>query len=292
MKIKRYYDFLNEAEEIKVSKETREFILTHMHDSFFQIKSKYFFKEFSVEPYKKEIIEKLKSMFYILVEAIEKDDIIKLYDGVIKAELIDYSYGNIFNSKFSLVNIPELSVQLTDDQKKNIQTSEKEFLLNDYSGLSKKTKGDILETLSERAQVLCCVIEALFYFIRTNDKENHYNGMTLTEILEEYEKIIHDSSKDVGFSYEGPFGDKKMSSSMSDDSEKCYWSCEKDLKKFVIFSTISIKELHSEDNVGGTKGLKFSLCLPDSNVDGSDYNYFNVDELSNRIELFFKKILK
>ena len=287
-----YKEFINESEKIKVEKELREFTLTHLHDAIFQLRGKDFSKEFSVFPYKDETREKLKNTFNRLVDAISQESVERLYDTVLSAEKIDYKYGNVFSSKFSLISIPEIDVHLTDEQKNTLKTSEREFLLNDYSGLQKSTRDDIVEELIHRAQILCCVIDALFYYIRKIDKKNFYNGLSVDEIVDEYEKSIKKSSKEQSFSYDGPSSVPTIMTPLQPDSKKVYWLCEKDLKKFIIFGTINIQDLHSEENIGGTTGLKLSVSLPDDKIADKDFNYFNLEELSERVKIFYKKFLK
>jgi hypothetical protein len=69
-----------------------------------------------------------------------------------------------------------------------------------------------------------------------------------------------------------------------------FWRCEKNLKKFFIRATISPKELSSEENVGGTKGLKFSLLSPDDETPQKNYSFFEIGELSSRVSSFYKTI--
>lgn len=287
-----YEDFLRETENVNVQKQLREFTLTHKQDDTFELKSSDFQKVFSVEPYKNEVLEKLKNAFNRLIDSIEQEDVNTLYDRVTSAERLDYKYGNVFPIKFSLISVSEIDMHLTDEQKTALTTSEKEFLLNSYSQLPKSVRTDIIKELTERAQVLCCVIEALFYYIRNEDKNNYYNGLATDEIIEEYEKAIKESSKKIRFSYEGPSSDDEKMVPLDAESKKAFWLCEKDMKKFVIFGTISTKELYSEENIGGTKGLKLSIDSKNAESGQKDWSYFNTNELSNRIESFYKKVLK
>lgn len=291
MKFKFYNEYLTETENVKVDKELREFNLTHKQNDMFELKSKDFLKDFSVSPYKNEVLDKLKQTFNTLIDAIDEENAEKLYARITKAESLDYNYGSVFQSKFSLINIPEIDAHLTDDQRTSLKTSEREFLLNNYSQLPKAIKTDILSELVERAQILCCVIEALFYRVRDTDKNNYYNGLATDEIIEEYEKAIEKSSKDLSFSYEGPSISKEQMTPIKEDTQVAYWLCEKDLKKFTIFGTISVKELYAEENIGGTRGLKLSISGKDLDSQEKDYNFFDVNELGKRINMFYKKIL-
>lgn len=286
-----YKDFLKETENVKVQKQLREFTLIHRQNYTFELKSSNFQKVFSVVPYKNEVLDKLRNIFNRLIDSIEQEDVNALYDRITYAERLDYKYGNIFSTKFSLLNIPEIDIYLTDEQKYSLITSEREFLLNSYYQLPKSIRMDILKELIERAQILCCVIEALFYYIRITDKNNYYNGLTTDEIIEEYEKAIKESSSKIRFSYEGPSSEKEKMVPLNPESKKAFWLCEKNLKKFVIFGTISIKELYSEENIGGIKGLKLSIDSKNNKLKNKDWSYFNLNELSNRIETFYKKVL-
>lgn len=292
MKFKTYDVFLNESTDIKIDKELREFTLENIHDAVFQLKSGDFFKDFTVTPYKNEYRDKLRDIFNRLIDSIEDKNVNSLYAKIIDAESLDYKYGGIFNSKFSLKNIPEIQVDLSDNQEQELNTSEKKFLLNSYSGLSRRLKEDITKELIERAQILCCVIEALFSYIRATDKENFYNGMNTDEVIEEYEECIEKASKDENFSYEGPSNIPTSISPIKEQTEVAYWLCEKNLKKFVIFGTISIKRLHDEDLVNSTKGLNLSISKPDEKYKEDNYNFFELPELSKRVEMFYKENLK
>jgi hypothetical protein len=290
--ISTFNQFISESDNIKVEKELREYTLSHINDAAFQLKSKNFFKDFSVIPYKKETTDKLKSQFEKLIDAIEKQDVYKLYDVIIKAQSIDYSYGNVFPTKFTLSIIPEIDINLNDDQLAALKSSEREFLLNNFSQLSKDTRTEILDELLTRAEVFACVIEALFYYIRTINKDDFYDGMSIDEIIDTYEKSIKEASKTKSFSFTGPSSNPDMQTDINDESKVAYWFCEKDLKKFIIKGTISIKDLYSEESIGGTKGLKFSIILPGVKMAEKDFNYFNLNELEKRVELFNTKILK
>ena len=162
-------------------------------------------------------------------------------------------------------------------------------MINNFSSLNKSVKDSIIRELRDRAEILCAIIEALFYYVRIVDTENYYKGMNSDEIIEEYETIIKKVAKEVSFSVEGPFADSIAKSSLAEDSRTAFWNCEKDVKKFTIQATISPKELQSEENVGGTTGLKFSLILSGEKLPEKDYNFFNTNELGSRVKLYLRK---
>ena len=122
MKFHSFENFLLETENVKLDKELREYVLTHINEDRFQLKSKNFYKEFIVTPYKKETSESLTTAYNRLVKSIENLNVEDMYDSVIKAELLPYSYGNVFTSKFSLKIIPELSMSLEPEQLRVITT--------------------------------------------------------------------------------------------------------------------------------------------------------------------------
>lgn len=283
---------LSESENVKLEKPLREYILTHMNDARFQLKSDDFFREFSVTPYKQETLDKLRKLHDDLQNAVKDSNVEQMFTAVSSAELIPYTFGNIFPVKFSLKIIPDLIVGLEPDQKRSLDASEREFLANSFSSLNKEIKDSIIYILRERGEVLLAVIEALFYYIRIIDKDNYYRGMNSEEIIEEYEAVLEKAAENGSFSYEGPFSSIVTKSSVSADTEIAMWLCTKDMKEFVIKATISPKILRSEENVGGTTGLKFSIMLPDTRVPEKDFNFFNINELSARIKLFNDKILK
>ena len=287
-----YKEFLNETETVKLDKELREYVLTHVKDDRFQLKSKDYYKEFSVLPYKSEILNKLHVIQDELAKAVESHNIQQLYRSVTDAERISYPYGNTFTSHFSLSSIPELTTTLEPDQQRDLATSEREFLLNQFASLGQSTKDEILEALRERAEILCAVIEALFYYVRTIDKDKFYDGLSREEIIDEYKTAISDASKKESFSFDGPFGDNESKIALDSESRTAFWYCEKNMKKFFIQGTISPKELYAEENVGGTKGIKLSLSTTEDKNPPKDYSFFEKLDLANRIKSFYTNILK
>lgn len=288
MGFKTYNQFINESNPVKLDKDLHEYDLTFLDGSQFDLKSDNFYKQFSVLPYKSEDLDKLKDIHEKLQDSIESLDVNELYKNVIEAELIPYSYGNVYPTKFSLNIIPDLSLLLDDNQRNTMTNSEKEFLINNFSTLSKEVKDLIIDTLQERAEVLCAVIEALFYYLRSVDTDKFYNMMSQSEILDTYQDEIDKANKETSFSYEGPFS-TETKLPVNDSSESCIWLCEKDMKKFQIKSTISPKMLKAEKH-SGNKGLKFSIIMDEELT--NDFRFFDIEELKNRIELLNKKYIK
>jgi hypothetical protein len=180
-------------------------------------------------------------------------------------------------------------MNLDDEQMRAFTTSAKEFLLNNFSQLNKETRENITESLRERAEVLCAVIEALFYYIRTVDKENYYDNMNRDEILNEYEDAIEKSSKLVGFSVEGPFADTSLSP-VSEDTRVAFWKCKKDQKAINVFGTILPKELYAEDQISENKGLRLSISEEDNTQPMEGFAYFGLEELDEKVKEFFDRM--
>ena len=289
MSVLSFENFIKESESVKLKKDLREYTLVHLGEDKFSLKDNDMLKEFSVIPYKSETLDKLKSCHKIFISAIESESVEKLYESIKESEKIQYGYGNIFTSKYSLNIVPELTTSLTDEQLKTLGNSETEFLLNNYSELNKQLKTDIISSLRDRAEILCVIIEALFYYIRTIDKKNFYNGKSESDIIEEYEKEIKECSKLVSFSYEGPFSDTLGNNHLEEGQSTGFWTCEKYKLKFYIKATISPSELYTEENIGGTKGMKFSLGLQGDGNPIKEFSFFNINELENRLIEFYKK---
>jgi hypothetical protein len=289
MKFLNFHDFINESEDVKLDKELREYTLTHVKESIFQLRSDNFYREFSVEPYKKETLEKLKDAYELLTAAIDALDAGKLLDAINTTEMIDYTYGNVYPSKYDLKAIPEITMSLDDDQMRSFNTAPKEFLLNNFSRLNKETRENIVESMRERSEVLCAIIEALFYFIRTVDKENYYDNMNRDEILKEYDETVEKASKSTAFSVEGPFSDLSLSP-LSEDTRVAFWKCKKDGKEFNVFGTILPKDLYSEDQIGETKGLRLSLSGMDNSQPEEGYAFFPLSELDEKIKEFYETL--
>jgi hypothetical protein len=256
MKFLTFEKYLLESENVKLDKDLREYTLTHKSDSFFVIKAKDFFREFSVTPYSGEITKVLPDVQKKLEKAIETLNVDELYSSITKAEVVSYDYGKVFSSKFTLTSVPDLTLHLQPEQLDVLNSSEREFLLNNFSQLNREAKDLIISEMRERAEILCVVIEALFYYIRTIDLDNFYQGESREEILENYQDAIEKAAKEVSFSFDGPFSDISTKAQVDPETETAFWICEKDTQKFSIRATVAPIELRAEDNIGGTTGLK------------------------------------
>jgi len=298
MKIKSYNDFfvtdfeLSESEEVKLDKSLREYELQHKSGDLFIVKSDDFQKEFFVKPYNSESVKLLPDVQERLEKAIQTLNVEDLYNSIKAAERIPYEFGKIFTSLFDFKNVPELSISLDPDLQRTLQSSEKEFLMNNFNQLNKETKDLVISTMRERAELLCVSIEALFYFLRSEDKDKFYQNLSSDEILKIYKEKVEEAAKESQFSVEGPFSDIKTKAQIDETSETAFWECEKDQKTFIIKATISPSKLHSEDNIGGTSGLKFSLSVSGKPENDDDFNFFSIEELKDRAKLFNSKILK
>jgi hypothetical protein len=259
MTFEKFLKSLYESEEVKLDRELAEYTLAHFSDALFNLEGPNLKKDFSVKPYNNESLDDLLKVRKKLEDSIDSLDINDLYSSITAAERVPYSYGNIFAGNFSLKNVPSLSVKLQGDEQATMMTSEKEFLYNTYSTLSKVIKDDILNALKERAEVLCVVIEALFYYIRSVDKDNYYDGMNRDEILETCKEHLEKASKEVGFSVDGPFSSPNDRSIVSGDTKEAFWICEKDQKNFIVSSVISPKNLNSTSTSHDLQGIKFSI---------------------------------
>jgi hypothetical protein len=257
----------------------------------FSVKSLSFQKDFSVTPYNNESIKILPDIQDSLEEAISSLDVNDLYNSITKAERVPYSYGNIFPSTFTLKSVPELNMKLQPEQQRNMESSEREFLMNSFSGLNREIKDLIIDSMRDRAEILCVVIQALFYYLRTIDSSKFYQKMSSHEILDLYKEEIVKTSKKESFSFEGPFSNLDNNATISDDSIVAYWKCEKDQKTFIIKATISPLQLKMED-ANGPVGLKFSLSINKEQNKEKDFNLFDYRELASRVKLFNSKILK
>ena len=292
MKFLTFEKYLLESENVKLDKDLREYTLTHKSDSFFAIKAKDFFREFSVTPYSGEITKVLPDVQRKLDKAIETLNVDDLYSSITKAEVVPYDYGKVFSSKFTLTSVPDLTLHLQPEQLEVLNSSEREFLLNNFSQLNREAKDLIISEMRERAEVLCVVIEALFYYMRTIDLDNFYQGESREEILENYQDAIEKAAKEISFSFEGPFSDISTKAQVDPETETAFWICEKDTRKFSIRATVSPIELRAEDNIGGTTGLKFSISKINEKSLEKDFNFFGLPELAARVKLFYTKVLK
>lgn len=287
MKFLSYYSFVNE-EKVSLNKDLREYTLTHLSEDKFHLESGEISTDFKVSPYKNETLKDLHEVHTSILSCIDSSHVNKLYSSIIKAQSIPYDYGNVFKSKFSLTDIPEFAVSLSSEQSNSLAQSESNFLLNNFSELGKSVRDDIIKALNERSELICCVIEALFYFIRRSDKTKFYEGLDQNEIVDEYEKIVKTSSKDASFSFSGPYDDINTEISPSSKTTIVFWKCEKDSKKFYIKASVSPKLLYDESMKNGIKGLKLSLISKTDEV--SNAIEFNASDLTNEFKTYFKKL--
>jgi hypothetical protein len=282
--------YVFESERVKLDRELREYNLTHVKDSIFQLRSDDYYREFSVTPYNKKDVGKFKEIHQKLSKALEDQVPEQLLTAIKFSEKLYYDYGNLFTGEFTFVGVPEIALEIQDDQKEALK-SEKDFIANVYPSLNKDAKQEVMKAMEERAELTLCVIEALFYFIRTEDKESFYEGKSREEIIEEYEEAVKKAKKEVTFSFEGPFSDVD-NSKVDENTSKAFWYCEKDRKKFFIRGTVSPEELYSEEEIGDGEGLRLSLVTPENLTPEKDFSYFPIDELGQKIERFYNKKLK
>ena len=216
---KSYSEFIYESEKVKVNKEVREYTLTHKNDAVFELKGDDFIRQFSVTPYKGETIKKLRESHDKLIRALDTLNVESMYSAIQNADRVNYNYGDVFSDKFSLKAVTSLELNLTDDQKTILNSSEKDFLLNDFSHLDKNTKDEIIKELRDRCEITACVLEALFYYIRTTDKDEYYDRKNAEEILEEYEDSIGKAKEEYSFVERGPFSKEGTEEPLKYDSK-------------------------------------------------------------------------
>lgn len=273
------YDKFFEEQDVKLEGQLREYELSHLSDDKFDLKSDTFQKNFSVKPYDKAVLPTLQDIYGAMISALHKHDAIEIFNKIKKAEGTNYKYGNVFNTPYSLRNVPTLLTTISDEQKKVMARSETEFMGSEYDKLTKSVKDSILASLKDRAEVLCCVIEALFYYVRLTDKDEYYNGMSKSEIVDEYKKALKNAAESVGFRYEGPIEEERI----------VIWKASLGEKEFEIRATADPVELHAEENVGGTQGLKFSITENGSKLPEKDFAFFKIEELADKVKNFTKR---
>lgn len=273
------YEKFFESEELKLKRELKEYELEYLSDDNFSLKSKNFSKNFAVQPYDKETLPKLQEIYSTTIFALERENPTDIYAKISEAETVNYKYGGVFTSHYSLFEVPELLTTINPEQKKLLEKSQFEFLKSEYEKLPKSLKNSILIEVSERAEIICCIIEALFYFVRLTDKNTYYNGLSKSEILETYQKAIDSSKEELGFRVESP---------TSVENSYSVWKCKLGDKEFEIRATSDPKELHAEDNVSGIAGLTFSIVKSASSLPTKDYSFFKIDQLTSKIRSFNK----
>lgn len=288
MSLLSFSEFLNEKENVRLDQDLREYVLTHLRDSSFEMRSKDFYRQFDVKPFTKEQLGALQRVHRDFQSSLTSVNPREMLSAIQASERIGYSFGGIYTAPYTLKNVPDLQTTLEDEQRRILMSSDTEFMLNVYSQLGKSMRDEIVENLRERCEVLCCVIEALFYYVRLTDKENFFQGMDRKEVCEEYSKAIEKASKEGSFSVEGPFSDTVAETPVDEKTSKAYWKCQKNLKDFRIEASLSPKDLREEENAGGVPGLKVSLIRKDETPEG-EYFLFPVTDFVQTVKRFLKR---
>lgn len=283
---KSFNVFLKESETVKLKKELSEYTLVELSDGNFSLASDKINRHFSVLPYKSEVADKIRNLYPSMIDALDNLHVVEMYNEIEKAERLDYNYGGLFRVKANLEEA--VGVSFTTEQLSELRNSQKRFLLNNFSGLSKDTRDLITDYLRHRLEILCVVIQALFFYIRKHDKKNFFNGLNKGEIIEKYEEAMKNASEKDSFNFEGPYKNATSKDDINDDADVAFWHCEKGGIKFILKGTISPKSLYDEERVGGIKTFKMSICEDGSETTKEEFSTIDVENLEEKIAEYCK----
>jgi L-rhamnose mutarotase len=288
MRILSFNEFLFEK-EIPLSADLKEYTVNDLGEGKFSVEIDGTEKQFSVIPVPEDLGE-YKEVFFELMKSLDAENPAKIYGVVKKIENMSYDFGNMLSTSLSLSNVKELSISLTDTQKSLMMASEEEFLKTEYDSLDRNIKNSILQYLKDLAQRYAIVLEALFYYTRTGDEKDFYEGMNFDGILQEYQKVIDKCSEKHGIVYDGPYADPKNNVSVDSPVDYAFWKAEekKTGKKWILRATTSPEFLNSEENIIGKKGLNFTFLDQEEKEIAENFTSFPSYELEKRAEQFLK----
>ena len=253
------YTKLFEEQEVELEKELREYELTYNGDDNFTVTNGTLFKSFNVTPYDKGQYESYKGVHGALFYALHREKAYEIYKAIKGAEMIEYHFGNIFAGPYTLNEVAELTTSLTPEMQEKIKENEKEFLKEYYKDLGKEIRQKIYASLETRAELMLCVLEALFFWVRENDEDHFYDGMSKEEIIHNYNFYINKTITSLGIESPQMMDAEIRSELFSADSKFALWVLKYDGADIYVTATVEPKELRSEDNIQGLKGMNFSL---------------------------------
>jgi hypothetical protein len=288
MRILSFNQFLLEK-EIPLSADLKEYTVNDLGEGKFSVEIDGVEKQFSVTPVP-ENLQDYKEVFFELMKSLDEENPAKMYAVIKKIENMSYDFGNMLSTSLSLSNVKELSISLTDTQKSVMMASEEEFLKSEYDSLDRNIKSSILQYLKDLAQRYAIVLEALFYYTRSGNEQDFYEGMNFETILQEYQNVIDKCSEKHGIVYDGPFSDLTNKNQIDSPVDYAYWKAEEKSsgKKWILRATTSPAFLNSEENIIGKKGLNFTFLDEDEKEIAENFTSFPSYELEKKAEQFLK----
>lgn len=277
---------LLEDEQVDLEGQLVQYELIHTGEDHFILKGEELYKVFNALPYDKNEIELLKGIHGALLASLDRGNPLEIYKSIKYSEESSYDFGGLVSGKYTLNNVPELSVSLDDKQIEKFKLSEKDFIKEDLKSIGKELRQLIVKNLETRAQMLLCGLEALFFYVRENDEEDFYESMTKEEILAKYRSFVKEAASTLGFDNSKTYDAQFPEELFNTDSKFALWKITYKNVNIQITATVDTKELRSEDNISGLKGLNFSLKT--DKVDDKEFKGFALEDLSEKIKAIVK----
>lgn len=270
--------------ELAVSPALKEYEVKDLGEGKFEMEKDNSPVQFSVNPIPKDL-DTYHDTLHEIVEAIMSETPYKMYEVIQKIEKLPYQFGNIFSTSLSLSNVKGLDVSLTDAQRNALEASEVDFLKSEFASLPQQIKDAVLTYLRDIAEMAGVVLECLFYYTRTGDKEEFFQGKNFDELLNSYRDIIDACQEKDEIVFDGPYDSEKLSNEIDSPKDFTYWKI--DLKrasrKYILRAPTSPKVLNSDDSVGKKSGLNFTILTVKLEELSKDYTRFPADELKEKL---------
>ena len=288
--VKLFEEFIIEK-EIQLDDILSEYTVNDKGEGKFTVEIDGVEKQFSVIPVPDDI-DTYRDIFDDLHYAIKKSDPVKIY-RVLEAIIgLPYDFGNLFSTSLSLNNVSSLMLDLTEEQRVLLQSSESEFLKEYFSTLSKSIKDSILKYLINTAQLYAIVIESLFYYMDNGKIDEFFKGMNFDAILDKYQEEVDKVKESLELNIEGPYSDIKNKIKIDQPVDYTFWIAQDKTEqlRWVIQATTSASNLNSEENITGIKGLNFSFSNVISSTD-IEKKYLNIpiDDLEEYTRTFLEE---
>jgi hypothetical protein len=282
--MQRFFTFWNflQEKEVAMSPQLQTVRVQDLGDGKFSYEMNGAPIQFSVIPIPTDL-EEINEMFVRITTALKNGVPLEMFKVAQEAQNSKYAFGNLVSSSLSLNNVKNLSISITDEQRKLLNTSEEEFLKTQFSLLDKKNKDAIIEYLREICMFYGVFLECLFYYTRSGDTEKFYQGKDFFNILREYQSVVDTCEKNLKINFSGPFSNAKMENKVDSPVEYAYWKFSKKSKNFLLRATTSTVLLNSEENIQGKKGLNASIITGEEKEISKELNNFPIYELEERI---------
>ena len=283
-KFHSFLEFIRE-EKVTVPPVLKEYVVKDLGDGKYEMQKNNSPVHFSVLPVPKDI-DTYHDIMFEIISVVKSNIPSKMYETLQKIEKLPYKFGNIFSTSLSLSNVNGLDVTLTDDQRVRFNASEIDFLKSDFASLSQRLKDDLLTYLRDRLETAAVVLECLFHYTASGDKEEFFEGKNFDELLSTYNKLIDECKQKDEISFDGPYDSEKMITKLDSPHDFAYWKITLRSKNlhYVLRAPVSPKILNSDDSVGGRTGMNFTILTNELKELSKDFTRFPADELKEKID--------